>query len=105
MKTLYLMLAIAGAVVPCAFFLNFAAQEGLNLSTFIGALFANGASGGFAADVLISSAVFWLYMFSRSDGPSPWLFVLLNLCIGLSCALPAYLYVTTARRQAMNTTG
>ncbi|MFT4799442.1 MAG: hypothetical protein ACI9B8_002624 [Sulfitobacter sp.] len=29
-----------------------------------------------------------------------WLFIMLNLIIGLSCALPAYLYAVTARAEA-----
>lgn len=98
MRHLYLVLAIVGAVVPYAFFAQFFAQEGMALGSFVGALFANGAAGGFAADVLISSAVFWVYMFSRSDGPSPWPFVAVNLLIGLSCALPAYLWITSRAR-------
>ena len=28
----------------------------------------------------------------RKNGPNPALFIVLNLTIGLSCALPAYLY-------------
>ncbi len=32
-------------------------------------------------------------MFTRGDGPSPWPFVAVNLMIGLSCALPLYLYM------------
>ncbi|NIN67634.1 MAG: DUF2834 domain-containing protein, partial [Anaerolineae bacterium] len=62
---------------------------------FVSALFANGAAGGFAADLLITSFVFWLAMFyqrSKGKGPRPALFIALNLLIGLSCALPAYLY-------------
>ena len=117
MKSLYLMLAIVGAVVPYGFFFGFIAAEGLNLSGFVSALFANGPAGGFTADLLISSVVFWIFMFSRPggmfsrpggmfsrpggmftrpDGPKPWLFIVLNLTIGLSCALPAYLYATTS---------
>ena len=99
MKNIYLIMAIAGAVVPMIFFIDFMGAAGLDLVTFISALFVNGAAGGFAADLLISSAVFWIYMFSRADGPKPWLFVLLNLTIGLSCALPAYLFVITRRSE------
>ncbi len=95
MKNVYLLLAIAGAVVPYLFFAGFFAESGLNPVGFVAAGFVNGAAGGFTADVLISSAVFWVYLFSRRTGPSPWLFVVLNLAIGLSCALPAYLYVVT----------
>lgn len=100
MKNLYLVLAIVGAVVPFVFFLEFIGASGLDLGGFIGALFVNGAAGGFTADLLISSAVFWIYLFSRADGPSPWPFVVLNLTIGLSCALPAYLYTVSRRTEA-----
>lgn len=93
LKNVYLLAAIAGAIVPYVFFLGFVAEEGLDLMAFIEALFVNGAAGGFTADLLISSAVFWIYMGSRAkNGPKPGLFVVLNLTIGLSCALPAYLW-------------
>jgi len=94
MKILYLVLAIVGAVVPYLFFLSFIDTAGLDLGAFVGALFVNGAAGGFTADLLITSTVFWIYMFARTGGPAPWLFMVLNLTIGLSCALPAYLYAT-----------
>ena len=93
MKNMYLILAIVGAVVPYVFFIGFFNSEGVDLMAFIGGLFVNGAAGGFTADLLISSFVFWLFMFSRqAEGPKPWIFIALNLTIGLSCALPAYLW-------------
>lgn len=95
MKKLYLVLAVVGAIVPYIFFFQFFQTEGLGLAAFVEALFVNGAAGGFSADLLFSSFVFWLFMFTqqkRSKGPTPYLFILLNLAIGLSCALPAYLY-------------
>ena len=94
MKNLYLILAVIGAVVLYLFFFQFFGQVGIDLPAFIGALFTNGAAGGFTADLLITSFVFWVYMFNRREGPAPWLFVALNLTIGLSCALPAYLYAS-----------
>jgi len=104
LKTVYLMCALAGAIVPMIFFINFGLTEGVNPTTFVQALFVNGAAGGFTADVLISSFVFWIYLFSQQgEGPNqervprPWLFIALNLGIGLSCALPAYLYARAAR--------
>jgi hypothetical protein len=65
----------------------------------VGTLFANRAAGGFSADLLISSAVFRLFMGSQrreAAGPQPGFFIALNLLVGLSCALPAYQY---ARRR------
>ena len=95
MKNLYLILAIVGAIIPFIFLGQFFEQEGINIPNFISALFSNGATAGFTTDLVISSLVFWIYTFhawQKSDGPSPYLFILLNLTVGLSCALPAYLY-------------
>ena len=102
MKNTYLALAIVGAVVPYVFFLDFFADNGIALPAFVGALFVNGAAGGFTADLLITSFVFWLFMFSRRpDGPNPALFVVLNLAIGLSCAFPAYLYWEARSKESL----
>lgn len=93
MKQVYLVLAILGAVIPILFFVGVFHEDYLAPAAFIPALFANPAAGGFTADLLISSVVFWLFMSGDPAGPKPWLYIILNCCIGLSCALPAYLYV------------
>jgi len=96
MKIIYLVLAIVGAIVPYVFFFEFIQNSGLDITAFASALFVNGAAGGFSADLLFSSFVFWLYMFHQTTQnknlPKPYFFIMLNLTIGLSCALPAYLY-------------
>jgi len=97
---LFLGLALVGAVVPYVFFIRFIAAEGI-AGNFVGALFANGAAAGFTTDLLVSSLVFWIFLFSESrrHGMSaPWLYVLVNLLIGLSCALPLFLW---ARERAL----
>ena len=99
MRRVYLSLAILGAVVPYVFFFAHFRAEGLGLGSFVSALFVNGAAGGFASDILISSIVFWIWLV-RSKAKRPWLYVLLNLSIGLSCAFPAYLYVREAQASA-----
>ncbi|MEM7077631.1 MAG: DUF2834 domain-containing protein [Pseudomonadota bacterium] len=91
MKNVYLGWAVIGTVLPYAFFLGLFHGE-MIIAGFIPALFVNGPAGGFVVDLLITSFAFWTYLFTRDDGPSPWPFVILNLTIGLSCALPAYLY-------------
>jgi len=94
---IYLILAIVGAVVPYLFFIQHFGAAGFGLIDFISALFVNSATSGFTSDLVISSLVFWIFMYQRRSsgkGPNPAFFILLNLAIGLSCALPAYLYVT-----------
>ncbi|MBL6691012.1 MAG: DUF2834 domain-containing protein [Pseudomonadales bacterium] len=95
MKMFFLACTILGTVIPYAFFLDYFADEGIVITSFVGALFANGAAGGFTADLLVSSFVFWGYLFWR-QADRIWLFILLNLTIGLSCALPLYFYFQAA---------
>ena len=95
MKTLYLILALVGAVVPYIFFTQHFASEGFGPADFVTALLANPAASGFTVDLLITSSIFWVFMFQqhkRERGPRPVIFIVLNLLIGLSCAFPAYLY-------------
>lgn len=95
MKRLYLFLAVVGAVFPYVYFIQFFVSEGIDLGGFLSALFSNGAVSGFTTDLLISSFVFWIAMIQsrrHGKGPNPIPFVALNLLIGLSCAIPAYLY-------------
>jgi len=102
MRSFYLVFAVVGALIPLAFFVQFFFGSGQEVAPleFIPALFVNGAAGGFAADLLISSFVFWGYMWKqRANGPKMFPFVALNLCIGLSCALPAYLYTAATNEQ------
>ncbi|NKB34432.1 MAG: DUF2834 domain-containing protein [Pseudomonadales bacterium] len=95
-KTVYLIMAVLGAAVPIYFFIGFFGSEGFDAIAFAQALYSNGASSGFASDLFISSFVFWIFMFSRKEGPKPWLFIVLNLTIGLSLALPLYLWQAEA---------
>jgi len=99
MKNLYLVLAVLGAVIPIVFFSQFFGDP--DQPGFVTAVFINGAAGGFTADLLISSFVFWVFMWQRRQvGPRPWAFIILNLLIGLSCALPAYLYFNSRQDAA-----
>jgi hypothetical protein len=96
-RSLFLLLAIVGGIVPLVFFGRHFASVGFGPVDFVKALFANPAAGGFTSDLLISSLVFWIamsYRRSQGRGPKPAMFILLNLFIGLSCALPAYMYAS-----------
>ena len=95
-KTLYLILALIGATIPYVFFIGFIQENGLDMMAFLEAAFANGAAGGLTSDLLISSLAFWAVLIElwRNDkGPAPWIFIIVNLIVGLSFALPLYLFV------------
>lgn len=61
MKTLYLFAAVAGTVVPWIFFGGFISEHGIDLTLFVAMIFATKPAGGFAADLLIYCAVFWIW--------------------------------------------
>ena len=96
LRNIWLLLAIAGAVIPWYYLAGFLAANPLDIAGFLAASTVNDVGRGFVADLLISSLAFWVYMFSRRpDGPAPWPFIVINLFIGLSCALPAYLWIAS----------
>jgi len=100
MKNVYLVLAVVGAVLPYVFFLQHFAAAGVGLPAFLAAVFANPAAAGAAADLVTSSVVFWVVLFATGDGARAWYLVPLNLLIGLSCALPLWLYLRARDGQA-----
>lgn len=92
--TLYPTLAVLGTLVPYACFAAHLLDEGVGISFLLAAV-NNGVAAGFTADVVISSLVFWVWLRAdareRDAGPI-WPYVLLNLIVGLSCALPVWLW-------------
>ena len=105
MRTFYLVMAVLGTVVPWIFFGQFFAAHGFAPWSFVAGLFANGAAGGFVADVLISIVVFWVWSFAdaRRLGIGLWWLVLPAGClVGLSLALPLYLYLREPHRSVQN---
>ena len=104
MKNLYLIAAVAGTIIPYFFFVQHFGTEGYSLGAFLGAAFATPAASGAFADLIISSIVFWVLLAqSGVAGRNIAVFVVLNLLIGLSCALPAYLWWRARGREAENT--
>jgi hypothetical protein len=101
MKNAYLALAIAGTVLPYYFFAQQMSASGADIVGFMALGFANPVAAGFSTDLVISSIVFWVCMFSAGpDAPRPWVFIAFNLTVGLSCALPAYLYWKARKAEA-----
>lgn len=96
MKTLYFVAAIAGTLLPWAFFSGFIATFGVDLPLFIAQVFATGPATGFTLDLLISCAVFWVWSYrdARELGIAGWwLTVPAIWLVGLSLGLPLYLWL------------
>jgi len=100
MKWIYLVAAILGTVLPLSQFLPFLAANGLDMSLFMRQLFQTHVSGFFAMDVLVSSFVLWLFVFSegrRRGMRNLWIYVVCNLVVGVSLALPLFLFFRARR--------
>jgi len=100
MKQLYLALAILGAVIPYVFFVQFVGSAEPTLDVFLRQLFSTAPAGGVTADLLITSAVFWIWSFREARLRAMgrwWAYVVVNLLIGLSCAFPLFLYFREGR--------
>jgi hypothetical protein len=100
MRRLYAILAAIGLILPYATFGWFLSVYGFNLPLIFSQLFGNQVLLAFAVDLTISIVVFWIYLYRecrRYQIGYWWLFVLASIVIGLSFALPAFLYVREPR--------
>lgn len=94
-KSIYLILSVVGLVVPYYFLFRFLGANGFDLPLLIGQLFANDISIFFSVDLVISIFVFWIWMMAEADRlqmKNWWLYFLASLTVGLSFALPLFLY-------------
>lgn len=108
-KHVYLVLAAVGAVVPYYFLISFLTTHGVDGREFVRELFATPISTFFAADLLISCLVFVRFLRQEAARYSigNWrVFLLALVTVGLSFALPLFLYVregyVEAGRRAAN---
>lgn len=107
-KTVYLVLCFLGALLPYWQFLPWAMQHGLNLPLFARELFVNRISAFFGMDVLVSALV--LIVFMRVEGARlkiarRWLPILGLLTVGVSFALPMFLYIRESGLAELKSSG
>lgn len=105
MQWLYLIAAILGTALPLSQFIPFLTAHGLDIPLFFQQLFQNHVSSFFGMDVIVSSLVLWLFVFSegRQRGMSNlWLYVVCNLAVGVSLALPLFLFFRERKTNAGN---
>jgi hypothetical protein len=100
-KTLYLILAIAGSLAPWFWLIQEPAAL-MSPTLFFQHTFANHIATAWASDLLISASVFFAFAsieLKRLGSYLLWvlLYIGLTFGIGLSCALPFFLY----RRELM----
>ncbi|MBD2628642.1 DUF2834 domain-containing protein [Trichormus variabilis] len=91
---IYISLAILGLVLPYSQFIPFILEHGFDIKLFFEQLFANKISGFFGFDVIVSSLVFWVFVFSegtRLKMQKLWIYIACNLTVGVSFGLPLFL--------------
>ncbi len=102
MQWSYLIIAILGAVLPLSQLLPFLTTYGFDIPLLFRQLFQNHVSAFFGLDVIVSSIALWVLVFS--EGPrrgmkNLWVYVLCNLAVGVSLALPLFLFFRERKLQ------
>ena len=95
MKKVYAALAVPGFLLPMSQVLPFTRESGVDLGAFLAQPFANPVSSMFALDLIVSCAVFWAFVWvegGRREMRHRWIYVALTLLVGLSFALPVFLF-------------
>ena len=96
-----LALCVPGTVLPYSQLIPFLEDHGLDARVFVANLFATRVGGFFGWDVIVSSVVLWVFVFSegrRQGLKRLWLPVAANLAVGVSLGLPLFLYMREAAR-------
>jgi|SRR5882672_3592452 len=99
-KTIYLALCFVGAALPYWQLVPWLMQHGMNLPLFVRELFANRIGAFFGMDVLVSAVVLIVFMRVESTRlviRRRWFPVLALLTVGVSLALPLFLYLRESR--------
>ncbi len=102
-KSLYLLLCVAGTVLPYSQLFPFVRENGLDLRLFFEQLFSTRIGAFFGWDVIVSSLVLWVFVFvegRRAGVKSLWAPVVANLAVGVSLGLPLFLYMRERRGEA-----
>lgn len=95
-KNVYLALCVLGAIIPIAVFVPFALENGPDMGLFVKEMFATRVASFLSADLLLSSLALWVFLFFEIRTRRIkywWLAILANFLVGLSLALPLFLWL------------
>jgi len=95
LRHFYLALCLLGLVLPNAPFWPWLSAHGLDARLFVHDLFANGVSGFFGLDVIISALVVCGFVLAESRRlrlKTQWLSIAGVCLVGVSFGLPLFLY-------------
>lgn len=104
LRRLYLLLAFVGAVVPYYFFFMYGVEDGFGPAGLLRAMASDALTLAFFSDVAISSVAFWPFLYREAQRHQIaywWVLIVVNVVVGLSCALPLFLYLRRKKRDEM----
>lgn len=102
-QIVYLALCVVGTVLPYAELIPFFKNHGVDGSLFVRQLFANEVSSFFGMDVIVSSLVLWIFVYSegtRLKMRNLWIYILANLLAGVALAFPLFLLARESKLTA-----
>ena len=103
MKNIFLVLAILGFITPYYFFLQVPPESVSNIAGLVQPLFANNFMKGVGMDLTVSVIAFWVFVFAEANRlqmKNAWLYLAATLMVGLSFALPLFLYFRERKLEA-----
>ena len=101
MKALYVVLIVAGCVLPLSQLVPWLAAHGVDPGLFVSELFANRISGFFGLDVIVSAVVLLVWLWDeqrRRRVAHAWLPALATVLVGVSAGLPLLLLLRREER-------
>ncbi|MFY9556283.1 MAG: DUF2834 domain-containing protein [Blastocatellia bacterium] len=99
-RILYLILCVAGTILPGSQLVPFLVERGLDVPLIVQQLFANRISAFFGLDVIVSSVTLWVLVYSEGKRLKMlhlWIYIVSNLLVGVSLGLPLFLVMREAK--------
>lgn len=106
LQVTYLTFCILGTILPYSQFIPFLIEHGFDFQLFFEQLFANQISSFFAMDLIVTSVILWIFVFvegRRLEMKNLWIYIVSNLLVGVSLALPLFLLMRERKQQKTET--
>ena len=104
-KYVYLLLAVVGFIIPYYFLISFLVAHGFDVRLILKQLFGTPMSTFFAVDLIVSSVVFIFYLVQEATRHSirhQWVYLVALFTVGLSFALPLFLWAREAHCESLD---
>ena len=96
LRMVYLLLAVAGAVLPMRYFWAWFSENGFSIMGMVDAWHVNAASSGLVWDLTVSAVVLCVWMLAEVYVRKDWwvlaICVPATFCVGVSFGFPLYLF-------------